>query len=671
MGGSILESKLVAAFKFFDLSGDGTINRDDLTEICKQLEPEKWNEEKVNAMLKALDKGQTGFIDYSEFAVWITSGVHGAPQVMTIFDAAVAKMPGQRLADGDNTDASLNKIRTYLKSALDVSPAEYASPKVTTNLTWLREIADLLDPIQNPSGFRLCQGAVVEHGGINTLLGLSQKAQSDGVVIKCLEVLARTAFGNMEAAAEVVSSEEFLPTIHVVLTKGKQPAKLTALQLAQAIAASSTGPQVQEVLPKLLSEVVPLLSDKSFEVLPQATFDVLVSISFSAPAAIVESVPWPEVASWLSDSRETGRPSWLGHDNLTVLASGLLAANILALPISASASEHELEARQQMQRHLVNSSFLEFFVLAMEAAVSQQEWPAYSGAFHSVSRLTPVVSTLSGVGFRRQLVGVVAPLAKIVEFNPHERTTKMAILGLRGLVDDLSCLEEFLTLGQFRSEVLEVLHKDGDEPEATDLASCTTAAENVLASAQSTFEQSKGELKNPPSVKFLAELFNEQCAMDGELTRSQILQILPKVPVGPVADVDASLSANSNCSFGFAAFAEHIYGTPTLLGWWPSLMEDVSCMWSDPAFQELQPPLLMELLSHYELGAKGTSGVTSDIILHEVLPQWGQTVEGELVEDLFAEIRGDEPLDFEEFATWMCRYFQAVKEQEKQMMEAE
>merc|ERR1712232_1215212 len=139
----------------------------------------------------------------------------------------------------------------------------------------------------------------------------------------------------------------------------------------------------------LLKEVVPLLDEKSFLALPQAAFDVLVSISFTVPAAIVEVLPWAEVASWIS---QTGSPAWLTKENLTILSCGLLIANVLALPASISASEDEIEARRSMHEHLGSGNFLEFFVLAIHAAVSQQEWPAYSGAFHSDSRLAPLVS---------------------------------------------------------------------------------------------------------------------------------------------------------------------------------------------------------------------------------------------------------------------------------------
>lgn len=183
-----------------------------------------------------------------------------------------------------------------------------------------------------------------------------------------------------------------------------------------------------------------------------------------------------------------------------------------------------------------------------------------------------------------------------------------------------------------------------------------------MAAAQAASELS--ECKNAPSVRFLAELFNEHAPMDGELSRHQLSQILCRVPVGPSKDVDASLSGDKACRLGFAALAQHIYGTPTLLGWWPSLMEDTNSLWMTAAFQELNPPSLADLLYYYELGAKGMSGVGSDVILQEVLPAWKQTVEGELVEELFAEIRG-ETLSFKEFGVWMWRYFLAVDKQRK------
>jgi hypothetical protein len=225
---------------------------------------------------------------------------------------------------------------------------------------------------------------------------------------------------------------------------------------------------------------------------------------------------------------------------------------------------------------------------------------------------------------------------------------------------DLACLEQFLALSNFRSETLEMLHKAGDTAAATDLLSCTAAAENALTAAQSYLDEAKGALRQPPSLVLLAELFNALAPMDGEVTKAEMLQVLAKVPVGPAKDVEASLSGDKSSKFGFAAFTRRIYGSPTNLGWWPSLMEDTACMWCEASFQELKPPSLQDLLFYYELGAEGTSGVTSEGILKKVLPAWQQPVEGEAVEDLFAEIRGDTPLSFKHFAIWMRRYFEAV-----------
>merc|ERR1712124_210628 len=155
-------------------------------------------------------------------------------------------------------------------------------------------------------------------------------------------------------------------------------------------------------IPLILAEVAPMMSNPSFMALANAAMDVVVSSSFGSPEAVVQVVSWPGVAGWLAESMEDGRPLWLNQDNLTVLACGLCAANILALPTAADASEQELHGREQLRERLSSSSFLEFFVLAMDAAVTQREWPAHSGAFHSVGRLTLVASVIANLGFRRQ-----------------------------------------------------------------------------------------------------------------------------------------------------------------------------------------------------------------------------------------------------------------------------
>jgi hypothetical protein len=666
MGFANMDAKLLAAFNHFDLNGDGTINWDDLSEICKRLDPETWTPLKVDALMGALDTDEKGSISYTAFASWLMGEDDEGKRVLTIFEAEIARMLGERLADGDETDAGMDKISSYFVNALDIKPHEYALPKAGTKLTWLQEISRLLDPNQNPGGFRICQSVALEQAAVGPLLGLARNAKHDGVVTQSLEILARTAFGNEVTAAAVATHVDLVPTIRTLITTAKQPTKLATLQLVQAIVASSADSNAIEMIPKLLAEVIPLLADKTFTVLPLATFDIVVSASFSAPSAILQCIPGTELTSWFASNEEGGRPVWLDHDHLTVLACGLLATNVLGA--NAACCETDVDLHQNLQEQLRSGSFLEFFSFAVEAAVERREWPMHTGAYHSVGRLANAAFTLANFGIRQQLINIVEPLAKAVEVHHDQRITRLILQVLRNLAEDLSCLEKLLSLTDFRVETLEVLHKAGDEKEATELISCMVDAENTMSAAESAFRESEHLLKNPPSVKSLAVIFNRFSPMHEELSVDQLLQALRAVPVGPSRDVRASLNRDKSAKFSFGAFAQRIYGTPTLLGWWPSLMEHTDEMWNHPMFQELSLPPLADLLSYFELGAKGAPGLDGETIMNEVLPAWKLPIEGELVEDLFAEIRGDELLNFRQFGTWMCRYFKAL---DKQRREAE
>merc|ERR1711972_611350 len=133
-----------------------------------------------------------------------------------------------------------------------------------------------------------------------------------------------------------------------------------------------------------------------------------------------------------------------------------------------------------------------------------------------------------------------------------------------------------------------------------------------MSFAETAFRESEHVLKHPPSVKSLALIFNAFSPMHEELSVDQLLEALKSVPVGPSRDVKASLNGDKSAKFSFGTFAQRIYGSPTLLGWWPSLMEHTDELWSHPMFQELGPPPLADLLSYYELGTKGASGLNSE-----------------------------------------------------------
>jgi hypothetical protein len=415
----------------------------------------------------------------------------------------------------------------------------------------------------------------------------------------------------------------------------------------------------------LLRVVVPLLSETSFSILALGTFDVVVSASFSAPSTIVELISWEELNKWLADSEDAGRPAWLDQHNLTVLACGLLATNVLA----ESTGEVDLDARKEMLERLCEGSFFEFFILAFQAAVDRREWPAHTGAFHSVKRLAAVALSLSNVGFRRQLADIVEPLAKAAETSQDDCTIQIVLRALRSLAEDFVCLEKMLILNEFRTDTL-VLYERDDEREAAELVSYLTNAENAIHIAECAFEESKPHLRHPPSVKQLAHIFNKYSPMDGELSFEQFSAATKEVPVGPASEVVAPFQNARSTTFSFGWFAQHVYGTATVLGWWPNLMEETNELWIQPKFQELKPPSLTEVLSYFELGAKGTSTLSSEVILYEVLPAWNLPAEGERIENIFAEIRG-ETLNFKEFGRWMCSYFKALEEQRQMAAEEE
>merc|ERR1712014_46454 len=90
-------------------------------------------------------------------------------------------------------------------------------------------------------------------------------------------------------------------------------------------------------------------------------------------------------------------------------------------------------------------------------------------------------------------------------------------------------------------------------------------------------------------------------------------------------------------------------------GWWPILMEDTAALWEK--LGKLPPllPQLHQLVQFFENGTHGSSGISGEKLLVEVFPAMGLPVEGTIVEDFFAEIRGDGLLDLHKFAEWLSR----------------
>jgi len=236
-----------------------------------------------------------------------------------------------------------------------------------------------------------------------------------------------------------------------------------------------------------------------------------------------------------------------------------------------------------------------------------------------------------------------------VEIVLDDQTTKSALLALRALTADVECFHALLAKETWRKETLEMFHKSGDEPEATELASYLDTVELAFQRADAIRDESKSFMKNAPSVRALAELFTQATRLDKDITVEQALNLAPKIPLGPSADLKVSLRKEKALSF--QAFAERIYGTPTICGWWPSLMEDLVVLLQEASHVKCLPSL-SRLLEVFESASAGKTSINAETILEKVLAELNLPTEGLVVEGELSALRGEE-LEFKAFVPWM------------------
>merc|ERR1712032_1594585 len=158
-----------------------------------------------------------------------------------------------------------------------------------------------------------------------------------------------------------------------------------------------------------------------------------------------------------------------------------------------------------------------------------------------------------------------------------------------------------------------------------------------------------------PNVSELAEIFARFVPLDCEMDMDLLAKSLRDVPVGPSAAVFASLSGGGKAQkLNFQQFAERIYGTPTLLGWWPSLMEQAADERNSLGEVALLPDL-EGLLALFESGVDRGTQIGQNTLLHTTLPAAGLPVDGIVVEDAFLELSAVDGLEFPAFARWVSK----------------
>jgi len=559
-----------------------------------------------------------------------------------------------KLSLGDDlSNKNLDQLQVALSNILELQPEDYAKTKVRTKLTWLDTAVELLSPMGNPASYKSCQDSALVRGIVPVLLGLVVQATSDGVRSKAAEVLARLSFDNRRAAETIALHQAFVPAVEVML-QGPFPEQLGALQLSQAIAASSC-PQVASVMPALLATVRPKLSDMTFTTLPLATLEVLISASFHDSIAVASSAP----LSWFASVVDEGgsRPSWLPLEPVQVLTCGMLAANLLEIDLSA-----DLESRELMAKHLSSGAFFDYVLLALEAAANRTAWPVDTGVYHSPNRLAKLMKKLSAQGQNHRLLQAIPHVVHLVESRIDDEVTRLALEALFSLSTDVQCLEELLASSTFRKH-LEELRSEGQGQESTDLASRLDACEAILAVADETHQAAADMVANAPNVHALALLFSDYAQLDQDLPPEHVEALVKRVPLGPMAAIQASRSGGTKQAMSFDALAQRLYGSPTVLGWWPSLLQDTAAFWATRS-EGSRLPDLVELVATFEAGTGGKSTISSQVILDELLPRLGLATEGTAVEVAFSELRGDVKLNLEVFAQWLLQLEQALIQEE-------
>lgn len=614
-------------FRDWDKEGTGIINREQLLRVFTQLDPD-FPEEDIKVLFDAADTKRNGYLEYEEFINFIT---------MTT---------GKRLPHGVTGGRGSENIQGCLSSILDLKPEDFDGKKALSKVRSLADLIECLDPDKNPSDYSVCQAIVLQRPAVATLLGLARQAPSDDVRSKALEALARLAFGNEAGADAIAADEAFMPAVRRVLASSLGAEQMMALLLSQAVAAAS-GPNVVRSAPQLLAEIAPFVTRKqAFNMTASVAFDVLVSLSFHCPTSLVDILGWPLLAQLLADDAAECH-EWLSGDDLSILVTGLLCVNLLGEPEAEKADDET--ARLEMISRLKSGRFVDCFVQAMGAAATRREWPPNSGAFHSGRRLARSARTLANHGHAGLLVPIVRPLTKIVEDQADQETHVEALRALTDLCIDVGCLEKLISLEAFRKETLDQLT---DDKQGVELNSMITGIEEMLQAAQEVLDSSR-DCSHAPRVPELARLFVRFGALDSELGIAELLELFRQIPVGPAANIRSQLGSTASAKLSLRSVAIRLYGSPEVLGLWPSLMEDAAA--HRHALAEVPGlPDLPGLLALFEKGAHGASSLPQDRLLEEVLPAADLPTDGDAVLEAFHDIQGKGSLDFRAFVRWLC-----------------
>jgi len=270
--------------------------------------------------------------------------------------------------------------------------------------------------------------------------------------------------------------------------------------------------------------------------------------------------------------------------------------------------------------------------------------------YHSPRRLAMIVCKLA----ERKITipGIEHSLTQITEISFDNLAVAEALSALLATSRmSVDCLERLLSMDEWRTETLASLCTDVDNSEAIALETYLRISEQLISHADAVYTVMARYCTYAPDVKKLARLFAQHACFDEQIVGEVVMAALMSVPLGPTCDI-ASPRVDR---MSFAVFAEYVYGTQHIPGYWSSMMEDVCAILAEAVQNGAQKlPRIEELISSYNQFSE--TGLSVDALVEFILPSFGfpGVDECEAVYEAYAIVRGGDPLKFRPFVQWIA-----------------